>query len=209
MGKDLTVWQGARVPTATPELTKSLSPQQLAEHRQRIVSSPNRCLLIGGLVYIGLTRGFISVVDEEYFDIVRRRKWYSIKCGSKFYACNTIRGRANKSENSTTLLHRLVAECPEGKVVDHINGDTFDNRRSNLRICSTMSNLHGQGVSKNSSTGVRGVRRCGRGLPYVVGLMKDGKNHYGGKFATLDEATEARDGLALILYGEDFKKCLA
>lgn len=36
MGKDLTPWQGVQVPKPTPELTKSLGPRELEEHRSRI-----------------------------------------------------------------------------------------------------------------------------------------------------------------------------
>lgn len=55
-------------------------------------------------------------------------------------------------------LHRLVTNCPEGYVVDHINHDTFDNRKENLRIATQSENgFNRRGVNENNTSGVRGV----------------------------------------------------
>lgn len=37
-------------------------------------------------------------------------------------------------------LHRYITNCPENMVVDHINGNTLDNRKCNLRICNQSIN---------------------------------------------------------------------
>lgn len=57
-------------------------------------------------------------------------------------------------------LHRLVMECPEDKVIDHINHNTLDNRKSNLRICTISENNCNTNLENkypNKSTGIYGI----------------------------------------------------
>jgi HNH endonuclease len=55
------------------------------------------------------------------------------------------------------LIHREIMGFPKGKQVDHINGNTFDNRRKNLRICSHSENQMNRGRTKSNKTGFKGV----------------------------------------------------
>lgn len=50
-------------------------------------------------------------------------------------------GYAVKKYNGETIrLHRLIVNCPEGMVVDHLNGNKLDNRKCNLRVCTQLEN---------------------------------------------------------------------
>lgn len=53
-----------------------------------------------------------------------------------FYAEMYLKDGSNKK----IRLHRYLVNCPEGMVVDHINFDSLDNRKSNLRICTPSFN---------------------------------------------------------------------
>ena len=59
---------------------------------------------------------------------------------------------------TTVKLHRWLTDCPTGLQVDHINHDTLNNRRSNLRICTHSQNCQNRnGARADSKTGIRGV----------------------------------------------------
>lgn len=56
-------------------------------------------------------------------------------------------------------MHRLIMDCPKDMVIDHIDGNGLNNRKSNLRICThaqNCQNLHGVN-SRNVTSGIRGV----------------------------------------------------
>ena len=71
----------------------------------------------------------VKVDDEDYYKY-SHLKWHLSDTG---YAL-----RRNNGE--TVRLHRLIMNCPEGMVVDHLNGDKLDCRKNNMRICSQSDN---------------------------------------------------------------------
>jgi len=66
-------------------------------------------------------------------------------------------GNQGNSRTKKTLIHRYILDCPQDLVVDHINHNTLDNTRSNLRIATKSINQHNRRLNKNSSSGVTGV----------------------------------------------------
>lgn len=57
--------------------------------------------------------------------------------------------------------HRIAwllthGEWPEGEI-DHINGDTFDNRIENLRVVDRIANTRNCALRKDSASGIYGV----------------------------------------------------
>ena len=76
------------------------------------------------------------LIDDEDFEIANRSpSWFVMK--------NSV-GQIYFSNSKREMLHRLIVNCPKGKVVDHINGNTLDNRKENLRICSKLENQYNQ-----------------------------------------------------------------
>ncbi len=109
---------------------------------------------------------------------------------------------AYRRNRQTIYLHRAVMDCPEDKVVDHVNGDAFDNRRSNLRICSIAENVRNRVVlNKNNSSGRRGVFYDKDRDFWGARIKHNRKGIYLGRFATFDEAVIARKAAEMKYFG--------
>lgn len=87
-------------------------------------------------------KGYKVKIDRADWDRICAYKWH---IGSTGYA--VWRG-VKDGRKQTIRMHRLITGCPAGRIVDHINHDRLDNRRSNLRVCTqseNMRNLRDQG----------------------------------------------------------------
>jgi len=81
-----------------------------------------------------------------------------------------------KQKYKTVLLHHIIKPVERGYNVDHINHNTIDNRKSNLRVIEAHKNASNRkGANKNSSTGVRNVNYSESGNCYLVQFMKKGE----------------------------------
>jgi hypothetical protein len=87
---------------------------------------------------------------------------------------------------------------PKGYLVDHIDLNTLNNRRCNLRVCTQEQNLVHRGPKGGSSRFV-GVHRCGK--KWRAGVSRQGVYHYLGLFDDEVEAAKARDRKAVEVHG--------
>lgn len=111
--------------------------------------------------------------------------------------------RNNKQH--TIYLHRYILGIVGNELqVDHINGDTLDCRRRNLRPCTQRENAKNKKKSKNNKTGVAGVilRKDCKHNPYMAKICVDGKQMCLGHFPTLEAAAEARRKAEQMYFGE-------
>ena len=93
--------------------------------------------------------GFTSKGEEFYFDLEDYDKV------SEHTWCLDAYGYVKNGRS--LLMHRLVMDAQDGMVVDHINHDTRDNRKANLRVVSQSENLHNRYLSKRNKTGNTGI----------------------------------------------------
>lgn len=111
--------------------------------------------------------------------------------GMRFYRTSHGYARTTLGE-SREYLHRLVLghECA-GLEVDHINGDTLDNRRSNLRAVTHAENAANRiGRHARNRSGYRGVYKNERGS-WTAQTAIGGKTRYLGRYETPEEAERA------------------
>ena len=126
------------------------------------------------MAYIELSgkkgKGHRTIVDEETYKLYGHLKWHLSDTGYVLRRTNGI----------TTRLHRLVVNAPEGSVVDHLNGNPLDNRKSNLRITTQLEN------NKNRK-GIKGIAYDKSRNKWIV---RHRKKFYG-RYETEQEASRA------------------
>ena len=161
-------------------------------------------------IYIESKHGrFVATVDEDDFEKVKKHRWYIAKTSERqIYVVSKFYNKETK-KMETTYLHRLLTSAPRGLEVDHIDGDTFNNKKDNLRLCTQAENQQNRGPSKNNKSGFKGVFMCEshRNLsrPWQAKIYVRGEKHHLGFFSTSEEAAKAYDKKALELHGEFVK----
>lgn len=71
------------------------------------------------------------IIDDEDWPLIRKYHWRAIWSARKVYAVAKVR---ENGETRYLRMHRLILNCPQGKVVHHKNRNTLDNRKCNLEI---------------------------------------------------------------------------
>ena len=143
---------------------------------------------------IALTQGKETIVDDNDYDYLSQFKW----CYHKGYAARNI--RLENGKQTTIKMHRIIIDCPQGLLVDHINGDSLDNRRSNLRIVTNQQN--NMNKKHYSRSGFKGVYFNKLAQKWHAQIALNNKVIYLGLFNDLVEAAKAYDKKALELFGE-------
>jgi hypothetical protein len=86
------------------------------------------------------------------------------------------------------MLHRQIMGNPTEGVVDHINRNTLDNRRCNLRVISVKENLQNKSVTHNSMSGMNGVQWNNQRQRWMVCVQVNNKPTRFGQFVNLIDA---------------------
>ena len=151
---------------------------------------------------IPLTQGQFAKVDTEDFERISKWKWHAYwePLTRSFYA------EAWDYRNGKTRIkmHREIMGCVrgDGKQVDHENGDTLDNRRSNLRFVNHAQNQMNRKLQSNSSSGHRGVSFCKQTGKWKVRVEVGDRVIWKGRFADKNEAIRIAIETRREAYGE-------
>lgn len=95
------------------------------------------------------------------------------------------------------LMHRIILGAQPGELVDHINHDTLDNRRCNLRICTARQNCANRMMARRSKSPYKGIHPT----PSGKWVARANRKHLG-TFDSAEEAARQYDAAAIATWGE-------
>lgn len=139
---------------------------------------------------IKLTQGKVAIVDDADYEWLSQFKW-CLTAGK--YAGRCING-------NVVLMHRIINKTPEGVWTDHINENKLDNRRSNLRDCTSAQNKANVTRRKDNTSGFKGVAVFRK--KWQAYINKDGKRIHLGHFEKKEDAARAYNEAAVDIFGE-------
>lgn len=129
--------------------------------------------------------------DKEDYDLIKNYCW-----------CHNDKGYVmarDAATNKTVRFHKLLFP---NNIIDHINHDTSDNRKSNLRIVTSSQNGMNRKILSNNSSGVTGVKWCKRDNVWEVNIGYKNQRKYIGRYKSFDEAVKARKNAEEKYYGQ-------
>lgn len=118
------------------------------------------------------------IIDAEDYPIVSKYKWSTY---SKKYA---------STNNGKVLLHRLITEARKGQQVDHINLNTFDNRKCNLRVCN--NSLDSSDRNPYNELGIKGIEYHKNINKFSAYFRINDKQYHSRCYKSKEEASFAR-----------------
>jgi hypothetical protein len=136
----------------------------------------------------------LLLIDVDDLWIVREKRWYVRRARNTNYA----------SSSQAEQFHRVLLGLSHGDPVrvDHINGNGLDNRRSNLRLCTTQQNAGNVHRPAKGRSRFRGVYWVTKAAKWEASIRNKNHRKYIGRFATEEEAARAYDAAAKRILGE-------
>jgi hypothetical protein len=141
--------------------------------------------------------GYTSKDEEFYFDLedydkIKELCWH--KDNSSRITC--------RYKNYTYYMHRLVMTACDNEIIDHINRIPIDNRKKNLRLCTSSQNNMNSNISVFNTSGVIGVSYSNQNKKWFASVYKNRKRIHLGSFDYIEDAITVRLKSEKEFYGE-------
>lgn len=150
---------------------------------------------------IELNNGYLCIIDSADIHKISEHKWsiFINKAGNVYVMTHIYFGNKRK----TIFMHRFLMNVFDRKIqIDHMNHNTLDNRKCNLRTCTNTENSRNKSKSKNNKTGYKGVHLFKENGRYMASIGFNKKQIYLGMYDNPVDAAIAYNNAALKYHGE-------
>ncbi len=146
---------------------------------------------------IELSQGYKTIVDDIDFDFLNQFSWSIMRSAS-----GAPYARRIDSERNFYMLSRVIMRASPKLQVDHINHDTLDNRRCNLRLCTASQNSGNRLLRIDTSSKYKGVDWNKNCKKWRVRIGLNSQSKYLGLFVDEIQAAEMYDSAAMKFFGD-------
>lgn len=163
----------------------------------------NNFEIIENLVYIDVNnikfQGRKIICDFDIWDKKLKNYYWNVNNMGYAYTSTSMRG-------NILFMHKLVSGANGNEITDHINQNSLDNRKENLRNTNHSMNAFNRKIRDDSKSGYNGVWKDKRSGKWKVGICINGKRNHLGYFDKLEDAINVRKEAEIKYRGELSKK---
>ncbi len=142
-------------------------------------------------VYLNEDKSNSFICDNSDWELLKQYKW----CFNDRYVSTII----NKKR---ILIHRLIMQPLENQEVDHIDNNPLNNKKNNLRICSSSENNMNRKKPKNNTSGHKGVYFDKKAQKWRVYIQINKRTKYIGSYEDIETAIKYREKYEKEIYKE-------
>ena len=157
---------------------------------------------------IPLTQGKFAFVDDEDFEWLSQWKWhYSTRYAARSVHLGVFNGVQKRKR---VFMHKAILEkylgTKELQETDHINCDSLDNRKCNLRLATRKQNGSNRRIPKSNTSGYKGVSwdktTTNRDKKWLARIKVNNRLINLGRYLTKEEAAQVYNQAASQYFGE-------
>lgn len=148
---------------------------------------------------IALNHGKVVIIDDADAPLVAGYRWRAGRGRNTWYAYTVIR---RDGKRLAPRMHQVIMNSQRGEIVDHRDRDGLNNRRSNLRKCTTAQNICNGCNRKNNTSGFHGVSWDKSRQRWSAAIKYSRRMTHLGRHATAEAAARAYDAAARQYHGE-------
>lgn len=149
-----------------------------------------------------------GIIDKDDYEKCKVLRWRASSRKRENGKVSTYIVTGSPMKKNMISLHQFIMGSQEGEVVDHKDGDTLNNRKVNLRVCSQQNNIWNRtDMLTTNTSGILGVykdNRKGRKANWIAEIKYNNIKIYLGAYIKLEDAIYCRYYAEKLLF-KDFR----